>query len=84
MIAFLSKWAVPNPQHLSYVYIDHQERIQGGGIGDCPPPEQFQGGDRPPPWGLSPAWAIQGGDRKNVPPLWVIQGGTKIFFDIFL
>ena len=78
----LSKTIIVSLHCTMYMY--NQERIQGGGIGDCPPPEQFQGGDCPPPWELSPAWAIQGGDSQNVPPLSDSGGGQRFFSWYFL
>ena len=69
----------------SYKHMDIYTRADtGGGLGDCPPPEQFQGGDCPPPWELSPAWAIQGGDSQNVPPLSDSGGGQRFFSWYFL
>ena len=40
----------------------------GGGIGDCPPPEQFQGGDCPPPENCPPPEQFRGGTAKMSPP----------------
>ena len=51
-----------------HIYIHIQERIQGEGIGDCPPPEQFQGGDCPPPENCPPPEQFRGGTAKMSPP----------------
>ena len=40
----------------------------GGGLGDCPPPEQFQGGDCPPPENCPPPEQFRGGTAKMSPP----------------
>ena len=49
----------------------------GGGNRGLSPPWAISGGGLSPPWGLSPAWAIQGGDSKNVHPLSDSGGGQN-------
>ena len=63
--------------YMIYKYMYTQERIQGGGIGSCPPPEQFQGGGLSPPEDCPPPEQFRGGDSQNVPPLSDSGGGQK-------
>ena len=73
---------IADNHHLFIVCL--QERIQGGGLGDCPPPEQFQGGDCPPPENCPPPEQFRGGDSQNVPPLSDSGGGQRFFSWYFL
>ena len=56
----------------------------GGGTRGLSPPWAISGGGLSPPWELSPAWAIQGGDSQNVPPLSDSGGGQRFFSWYFL
>ena len=58
------------------IYTLHTRADTGGGIGDCPPPEQFQGGDCPPPENCPPPEQFRGGQPK-CPPL-SDSGGERI------
>ena len=59
-----------------YIYI-YKSGYRGGGLGDCPPPEQFQGGDCPPPENCPPPEQFRGGQPK-CPPLSDSGGGGRI------
>ena len=67
--------------YLKYV---HTRADTGGGTRGLSPPWAISGGGLSPPWELSPAWAIQGGDSQNVPPLSDSGGGQRFFSWYFL
>ena len=62
----------------------HTRADTGGGTRGLSPPWAISGGGLSPPWELSPAWAIQGGDSQNVPPLSDSGGGQRFFSWYFL
>ena len=52
-----------------YIYIYLYKSGYRGGIGDCPPPEQFQGGGLSPPENCPPPEQFRGGDSRPPPEL---------------